>query len=97
MPDNLRPITLSVLRSSWLHKEEDTVTDQPDARENGDNESTRRTEDDPELGHGRVGSGAPVDEDPTGDVEYRGTDDRDSGPIFVETPDGEQAYGRTTR
>lgn len=48
----------------------------------------------PEAARGRSGSGAPVSEDPTGDVEYRGTEDQDAGPIFVETPDGEHEYGR---
>ena len=48
----------------------------------------------PESGRGRSGSGAPVSEDPTGDVEYRGADDQDDGPIFVDTPDGEHEYGR---
>lgn len=62
-----------------------------------DRSTDRRSHEDeehPEEGRGRAGSGAPVSEDPTGDVEYRGADDRDAGPIFAETPDGEHEYGR---
>ena len=38
--------------------------------------------------------GVPASEDPAGDIEYRGPQDQDEGPIFVETPDGEHEYGR---
>ena len=55
---------------------------------------TRQNDESPEAGRGRSGSGAPVNEDPSGDVEYRGAKDQDDGPIFVETPDGEHEYGR---
>lgn len=72
------------------------MTDHPADRRR-DDAMTPLDEENPESGRGRVGSGAPVSEDPSGDVEYRGTDDRDAGPIFVETPDGEQEYGRRTR
>lgn len=71
------------------------MTDNPDDRQDAD--IPRRSEDYPESGHGRSGSGAPVNEDPTGDAEYRGAEDQNAGPIFVETPDGQQDYGRTTQ
>lgn len=64
------------------------MTDHSKDRRNREEEAS------PETGQGRVGSGAPVSEDPTGDAEYRGADDREDGPIFVETPDGEHEYGR---
>lgn len=73
------------------------MTDRPDdLRQTGD-EHAGREADAPEAGRGRSGSGAPVSEDPTGDAEYRGAEDQDAGPVFVETPDGEREYGRHTR
>lgn len=72
------------------------MTEHSEVSQRNDKETTRG-EDHPEAGHGRDGSGAPVGEDPTGDIEYRGADDQDGGPIFVDTPDGEQEYGRVTR
>ena len=71
------------------------MTNHPDVRP--DDETAQPGAGAPEAGRGRSGSGAPVSEDPTGDAEYRGADDQDAGPIFVETPDGEQEYGRRTR
>jgi hypothetical protein len=71
------------------------MTENPEDRFDAD--TMQQPQDNPESGHGRSGSGAPVSEDPTGDAEYRGADDQDAGPIFVDTPDGEQEYGRTTR
>ncbi len=72
------------------------MTDRSEDRR-GDDDMPRLDEENPEVGRGRSGSGAPVSEDPTGDAEYRGTNDQDAGPIFVDTPDGEQEYGRVTR
>ena len=70
------------------HQEECVMTDRPADRRDGQNEEP------PQSGHGRSGSGVPASEDPAGDIEYRGPQDQDEGPIFVETPDGEHEYGR---
>ena len=73
------------------------MTEKTDDPRRPNDAQTGREENAPEAGHGRSGSGAPVSEDPTGDIEYRGAEDQDAGPIFVDTPDGEQEYGRRTR
>lgn len=73
------------------------MTDRSGDLRRTEGENTGGEEDAPEAGRGRSGSGAPVSEDPTGDAEYRGADDQDAGPVFVETPDGEHEYGRRTR
>ncbi len=73
------------------------MTDQSEDSRSREVEIRQQDEENPEVGRGRSGSGAPVSEDPTGDAEYRGTNDQDAGPIFVDTPDGEQEYGRVTR